>query len=219
MKLLVSQKDTLYELINASNYFTPNQFHIKEAKKERVTTTIFFRETDYYFRFCEDTPYIAFFLNYSPGYDRYLHVTSNLSFDAAMVEFCDWLENLKREINTPNLWKKFTSQINDLSLSSEFDNSKFTYSEYSDLEVKIKLLMNGISVIPLMLSQQNEIKNSLEHLLELAKESGKFDWKNLFIGTIISIIIQLGVTPDNASAIWSLIKSVFNNYFLIDASH
>lgn len=63
-------------------------------------------------------------------------------------------------------------------------------------------------------NQQREIIIGLERLTELAKELNKFDWKNLFIGTIISITIQLNVTPDNATLLWELIQNVFSNYFL-----
>jgi hypothetical protein len=75
-------------------------------------------------------------------------------------------------------------------------------------------ILGIIKTIPLLTVQETAIANQLDHLMELAKELNKFDWKSLFIGTISSIIIQLGVTKENAHELWSLIKKVFNNFFL-----
>ena len=121
---------------------------------------------------------------------------------------------MQREVTAPNLWDKFKTEISEIKYINNFKNEKFSYSEYSDILEKIDILKTSISSIPLILNQQSEIILRLDHLSETAKELGKFDWVNLFIGTIISVVIQLNVTPENANAIWDLIKRVFNNYFL-----
>ena len=64
------------------------------------------------------------------------------------------------------------------------------------------------------MNNKNEIKNQLERLTLLAVDLGKFDWKNLFVGTIMSIIIQLGVNKENANLIWLAIKQMFYEYFI-----
>jgi hypothetical protein len=83
-----------------------------------------------------------------------------------------------------------------------------------ELSSKIDQIKTSLDTIPLLEEQQIAIINQLNHLTELAKELNKFDWKNLFIGTIVSIILQLYVTRENAARLWNLIKTVFSNFFL-----
>jgi hypothetical protein len=94
------------------------------------------------------------------------------------------------------------------------EEDKFSFNEYGDLKAKVETLKNSINQIGLLSDQVLTINSKLDHLVDLAKEMNKFDWKNLFVGTIISMIIQLSVTQDNAKALWILIKQIFNNYLL-----
>ena len=99
-------------------------------------------------------------------------------------------------------------------MSSENNNSKFTHLEYLDLSNKLNKLIDAIPDLKLLENKTKAIQLELHNLLDKATELGKFDWRNLFIGTIISIVIQLNVNPENAAALWNLIKGIFNNYFL-----
>ncbi|WP_157489764.1 hypothetical protein [Flavobacterium sp. CF136] len=215
MKLLTSQKDHIYKYITAGGNFSPHQFKLIETDEMgRYSTSLKFINSPYYFNFNEDTDYVGFYVNYSPGQERIVEATNNVNWKIGFDHFITWLSNLKRELESPNLWERFQNEISGLQLITDFDNSKFTFSEYEELTEKLKIISQRISSIPLFENQQREIIISLERLTELAKELNKFDWKNLFIGTIISIIIQLNVTPDNATILWELIQNVFSNYFL-----
>lgn len=207
MKLLISQKDSLFKIIENSEHFSPNQFEIFERKNGGIhDSRIKFKNSNYYFLFCNDRDYSGFFLNYSPGEEKFLEITSNLNFNHAIAHFIKWLINLNREITSPNLWTKFESQISEIALNFGFDNSKFTFSEYQDLNSKINLMITNLSTIKFETDEQLKgIQINLEHLLTLAENLGKFDWKNLFVGTMISIIIQLEVNKE---------KGIFYNYFL-----
>jgi len=213
MKLLTSQKDYIFEIIQEDNYFSPYQFEIVESENG-AQTSIFFKNSDYFFQFIDSDYYSKFYLNYQPGDECFLEVTSDLDWSEGMIHFDKWLNNLQREINSPNLWQKFQSEATSLNVSFVSDNSKFTINEYNELKQKIDFIINQLPNIELGNQQQIEIASTLQHLLTLSNELGKFDWKSLFIGTIISIIIQLNVTKENADLLWQLIKSSFNNFLL-----
>jgi len=215
MQLLTSQKNQIYNYLTATHYFSPNQFKLEETQhRGKTITSLKFINSKYYFNFIEDTEYVGFYLNYSPGKELIKEATSNVNWNIGFDHFITWLSNLQRELQSPNLWERFQTEISGIQLSSNFDNSKFTISEYEKLTQKLNYISERVSTIPLLENQQNEIIISLERLEELAKELNRFDWKNLFIGTILSIIIQLKVNPENATALWNLIKDVFNDYFL-----
>lgn len=216
MKLLTSQMNSIFELIQDFDFFSPNHFEIIENDLMGEYKTRFELKSNrnFYFNFF-DTEYVnKLYVNYSPGDEQFVDSSPKISWNDALGYFNNWLYYLKREITAPNLWEKFKTEISEIDYFNNFSNQKFSFTEFTEIAEKIDILKNSLSTIPLILNQQQEIILRLDHLSETAKELGKFDWVNLFIGTIISIIIQLNVTPENANAIWNLIKRVFNNYFL-----
>jgi hypothetical protein len=216
MKLLTSQKNSIFELIQDDDFFSPNQFEIVEndLMGEFKTRLEFKANRSFYFNFF-DTDYVnKLYVNFSPGDEQFIDSSATITWNEALSYFENWLYYLQREITAPNLWEKFKTEISEIDYFNNFSNQKFSFAEVTEIAEKIDVLKNSLSAIPLILNQQQEILLRLDHLSETAKELGKFDWVNLFIGTIVSIIIQLNVTPENANAIWDLIKRVFNNYFL-----
>jgi hypothetical protein len=216
MKLLTSQKNSIFELIEEVDFFSHNQFELIEKDITGVYHTHIEYKTnkDFYFRFIDSNYVNSLFVNYSPGDEQMMDATTNITWSQTLNIFDNWLYYLQREVTSPNLWQQFKTEISDIKYINNFNNQQFSFSEYTEISGKIDVLINNLSSIPLILDQQNEIILRLEHLNEKAKDLGKFDWINLFVGTIISVVIQLNVTPDNANAIWDLIKRVFNNYFL-----
>lgn len=211
MKLLLSQKDEIFELIKGFDLLTPNQFKIQEDLGN-YKTTIYFKDSEYFFRFISNDH--GYWAHYSPGVEKFTDTTTYLNWIESINHIDNWLFCLIRELRTPNYWENFKNQISGINFRSDYDNTRFSHKEFLELDDRMSLLKARLTEIPLILEQQNEILLHLERLTEAAKELGKFDWKNLFIGTILSILIQLNVTPENANAIWELIKHTFNQYFL-----
>ncbi|SEA03150.1 hypothetical protein SAMN05443667_101674 [Flavobacterium gillisiae] len=216
MKLLTSQKNSLFEIIQNFEFFSHNQFEIIEDDvMGSYTTYIEYKANKgFNFRFLDSEYNNTLYVNYSPGYEQMTDCTSQIDWNQTLNVFINWLDYLQREVTSPNLWKQFKNEISEIKLLNNFNNQKFSFSEYNEISEKIDVLKNCLSEIPLILNQQNAIILRLDHLSETAKDLGKFDWVNLFVGTIISVVIQLNVTPENTTAIWDLIKRVFNNYFL-----
>jgi len=216
MKLLLLQKNELYTIIEESECLTPRQFSLIETQNDRGGfASINLKESDYVFRIFKEENYAkSFVVNYIPGLDTYEEASERVGWEGIINHFYEWIENIARELNEPNKWERLEQEISSIKFSSYPDNSKFTIREYEQLKSKTILLSQNLSSIPLLVQQQTEINKELERLTELAKDLGKFDWQNLFIGTMISIVIQLNVTKENAALLWDLIKSTFNSYFL-----
>lgn len=220
MKLLISQKDKLFEIIENDNNFTPSQFEINEICQggNKIMTEFKFKNSDYYYKFFPDTESAScFYANYSPGvYSNIDYTTRFVINDESNKLFKQWLFCLNRELNAPNKWERLQNEIQSLNINFNEDNSndKFSFQEYTDLSNKIDILKQNIKSINFSSEQLNAIDIKLDDLKELAKNLKRFDWRNLFIGTIISIIIQLEVNKDNANDLWRLIKHIFSNLFL-----
>jgi hypothetical protein len=216
MKLLLSQKNELYKIIEDTQSLSPNQFSIIEPKNDREgDISILLKNTDFVFKIFEDKRYHkSFFLNFIPGIDVYKEITGNVGWDEIIQNFYFWLENIVRELQEPDYWERFEHELSVANINSNINNSKFSIKEYEDLQRKIDLISQNIETIPLIAEQLSDIKKELNRLTELAKDLGKYDWFNLFVGSIISIAIQLSISKENVSLLWDIIKSAFNNLFL-----
>ncbi len=223
MKLLTSQKDSLYDLIEKIG-LSPNQFEFSEMPSKRwgsrIATELRFKKSDFYFLFetetnnpltqANDQHYAVF----CPGFSSYIESETTLKWSSQLHRVSTWLENIVREITSPNKWERLESEIQSININFDNEEDKFSVQEYEDLQRKILILKEGIPSIGLLSEQERIINEKLDYLVESAKNMKKFDWKSLFIGIMFSIIIQLEVTPDNAKSLLSLIKQVFHSFLL-----
>lgn len=217
MKLLPSQKNTLFDLIENSG-LSPSQFTLENyisTGSSVVYTELRYKNSEFFFRFSLSNNGMApFRAVYCPAENLYSDDSFFSSWESEMEYFHDWLKLLAREISTPNKWERLKNELEGIGINFENNEDKFSVSEYEDLKQRVMILKQGTAAIALLPEQLATINNKLDHLTELAKEMNKFDWKSLFLGSIMSIIIQLGVTKENANELWALIKRVFNNYIL-----
>jgi len=210
MELLNSQKNALYKIIEGSSTLTPNQFELKESID---STGIVFKGTNYFFSIKEsDTDEINIIC--SPGNHRVTDVFFNLSWMNVISKFYSWIEYLEEEISSPNLWDRLNENIQSANISTSTDNSQFTISEYEDLKTKMIALQAQMKMLPFLAENQAAISEKLDHLIVVAEKLSKFDWTNLFIGTIMNIVVALALSPENTQALWNLIRSTFKGYFL-----
>lgn len=216
MRLLLSQKNELFKIIEKSKDLTPGQFSLTEPQNDGDDSpSIELKNSDYIFSIYESKEYVkSYFVNYVPGIDSYKEFSERIGWNGIVDHFHQWINNVSRELNEPNHWARLEHEISTINFSTNFNNSKFTVREYEELKSNVELFSQNLNSIPLLVEQQKEIRQELERLSELAKDLGKFDWLNLFIGTVISLIIQLSVTKENAAMLWTLIKVSFNVYFL-----
>ncbi len=218
MKLLLTQKNQLFKFIENQKSFSPIQFDLEESDEEDDNQGVWieFKESEYYFVIFENENYVnSFHVNYIPGNDIYKEISSNIRWNGIIQEFQQWLENLARELNEPSYyWDNIENELANTAFFNKFDNSKFSAREFEDLKNKVEILTEKLDSISFLSEQLEEIKEELKRITELAKDLGKFDWLNLFVGTILNIITQLSLTKENVQTLWSVIKSIFKTYFL-----
>lgn len=217
MKLLLSQKNLLFDLIEKSE-LTASLFKYKEKYSggQVNETMVIHNESSFYFSL-KLTSDNSIYVKYSPGWTRYEVAFYSSKWDDVATHFKIWLSYLKREIQQEDKWEKLNSEVQSLQLYKDENdsfNSKFTVPEYLEIKQKIYQLKEGVSKLELLPEQISILNDKLDMVLDMTSQLGRFDWKSLFVGTIVSIIIQLGVTQDNAQAIWALIRQVFHNYFI-----
>ncbi len=216
MKLLTSQKNQLFDYVSDSNYFSNQDFEIQEdfdTEHGESVARVVFKNSQFCFEISKQLN-DEFGIRYTPGEGRAVLVDSYLPIESALACFPKWLKALKEEIMLEDKWEKLASQDVKLIFNSDFDNTKFNSDERALILAKIEQLKEALPTIGLLAKEQSVLVDKLDHLLDMTSSLNKYDWANLFIGTIIGIIIQLGVTQANAKALWNLIKSIFHGLLL-----
>jgi len=58
------------------------------------------------------------------------------------------------------------------------------------------------------------MEKTLDYLKEKAKTLGKFDWKNLFIGTIMTYSLEFALPHESIASLMQVIKKALGTFFL-----
>lgn len=216
MRLLRTQKNVLFKIIESFQDLSPNQFSFENIElSDRDAVSIRFSNSEFQFLIFEDLQYSnTFYANYIPGFDVYQGISERTDWLSIVSYFEKWLSNISREIEEPDYWDRFNNEIGDANFAIDSENSRFSVREFEDLQIKMNLISENVKSIPIILDQQNIIIQELERITDLAKDLGKFDWKNLLIGSIANLIFQFGITKENAALIYDLIKTTLKTYFL-----
>ena len=208
MKLLQSQKDQIYSSIEEAG-LSPAMFKLDESSGD---TYLFLKDSNFYFIF-QEMDSGKHYATYSPGQETMKENHYPGSWDGQLSYVRIWLGNIDRELKAPDRWGLLEEELKGINFDDiKYNNSKFTYQEYDVLKNKIEELKEKISKLDLVEEQLKEINEKLDHLLNLAKNMNKIDWKNLFVGTIFSLIMQLSIDKTTGQAIFAHVKNLFATF-------
>lgn len=223
MKLLSTQKLSILKSFNESS-LGANSLEFEEFKSSRFdaeenvpSIKIKVKGTDYYFSITKTSKYVnfEFFPNhadsFSPEESKWFN-KEEFTWFKLFEEINSWKNAVISEAEADNEISLLMQQI---TFDTKETDIRFNPDEIKLLEQKLFNFSEYLATIPLVPNQLEELLNSVNQLKEKIKDTKKVDWKNLFIGTFISIIIQLSVTQENAKLIWEGIKNfVFNQHLL-----
>lgn len=217
MPILVSQKDKFFDLIENQSAFTPYQFSINEDPfEEEIIFSL--KESKYFFSIFPEHGYAnSYIVNCSPGEFEFIEEFNSAPINPTVYNFFQkWLENLDREIKAPNKWDRLLKEIESFSVpnNSSYNADKFSYQEYKEITNNVLQLKEGIKEIGLTLEQYNIINEKLDFLIDQSKNLKKFDWRSLFIGTIINIASNIIINPTSIQAFYELVKGFFSKLLM-----
>lgn len=132
-----------------------------------------------------------------------------VKWQGVISKFQLWTKELNNEINTPTGWESFESQN---YLNNEFTDLNKPFSEEEKIITRnsLKYLKSKIIELDIPIENLKILEKKLDELNDKVEELTKFDWKSLFIGTIASIIMSLGIPAESAGMLWEYIKSAFS---------
>jgi hypothetical protein len=190
-RLLKTQKNEILILIKESK-LDPMEFEWEEDAKDEDGYVI----THFNRLVHKPSGYAAEFgersLAYSPGSEKPTELEINLDWIGKLSAVRLWLYNLKREIEAPDLWAALSQEQEILNLEpSEAVNTPFTLDEQLQIKTAIEEIRIYItSTYSLEGDSLTKINRKLDYLIDASTRLGRIDWKNLFVGALISLALQ-----------------------------
>ena len=135
--------------------------------------------------------------------------TSITNWTDVLRRFLIWSKQIKDELDTPTGWDTFESENYLNADYNDLDNF-FSKKEKESARQSINYIKEKVKTLDISTETLKIIQLKLEELDKKVDELKKFDWKSLFIGTIASLIMTLGIPADSAGMLWEIIKSSFN---------
>lgn len=112
-----------------------------------------------------------------------------------MSAFSEWLQVVKYELEEPDLWEMMDSK-SPLSIAPKSYENKATFSE-PELEIIAKQLERIETFIlktnSLSRGEIATVRNTFIYLHDKAPTTTKLDWKNIFAGALVSLLLSLAV--------------------------
>jgi len=134
----------------------------------------------------------AYNLSFSPG-DTSLHSSQTArDWAASVLAVSVWLKNLKREIGTPDLWGSLAQEGELLGAEpAEAVNTPFNADERAQIKRAIDEIRVYITTTYSLTDEPlRRVNAKLDYLTDASTRLGRIDWKNLFVGALISLAVQ-----------------------------
>jgi hypothetical protein len=130
------------------------------------------------------------------------------SWEAVMRSASSWLDELKRDLETPDLWAELQSESALLVAESneDADNTPFSSSEREDIAARLHAFAEEAEqVYALSEVQMSYLNARLDYLVAAADRLGRIDWRNALLGAIIAFLLTAAIPPDSARDIFYML--------------
>ncbi len=163
---------------------------------------------------------------YSPGEDNNhtTHKPTHGEWWRTENDFGDWVTELRKEIDATDLWNEFRQQKDfAASLAAQDSNTDtpFTKPEREQIAAALDDIKKQlVNMHHWDVQQAAIIDYQFNNMTEASNRMGRRDWMQFLYGGIMSVLINLAVTPEQGHAIMAvaenLMRSVVHKVNLLD---
>jgi hypothetical protein len=184
LTLLKSQKNEVLLTIQASG-MDPSDFELSAPASGRGTILTHFPSA-YWFFFDEND------VSFSPAQEEKQDTFRTLFWKERVSFLKDWLGYLKRELDAPDLWASLVESQELLKVEpAQAVNTPFNAEEQIHIKQAIEeIRVNITSTYSLAHENLIKVNRQLDYLIDASKRLGRIDWKNLFVGALITLALQ-----------------------------
>lgn len=206
--LLRSQANQVFEAISLAEW-NPVDFQwqaIPGPASSHTVSRITHLSSDYYFIF--DNAKGGFYSKWSPGEQTLVQTQSCGTWLTQLQVFKSWLNYLRRETESPDLWSAISkeAQVLESAANADTSNAVFTSEEKTYIvqginEIK-QFLLTGHKVDPEL------VEARLNYLIESSERVGRKDWINLLISVLVGIVISAALPPETTRELFRFAGTV-----------
>jgi hypothetical protein len=195
MTLLPSQKNDVITAVRSAG-FSPSDFTWSPVM---IASNLFgvrlgFRDTAYHFDFADDGKHGH---SYSPGKEHLYQRGAAGAWVHQVGHVGAWLENLRREVEAPDLWSELSEQT---TIEVVDTTDVITAADRVAIGRVLRELREYIVSTTTMTHEKlDAVDARLAYLEGAADRLGKKDWINAAIGVALNIVTAAALPPDVAS--------------------
>jgi hypothetical protein len=214
--VLRSQANEILALVEAVG-LEPAAFAWKEVPsyvtRHLMVSGLFHEATPFYFRF--DFKEGLAHADFSPGDEKQVDVQYPGDWSGQVRLAKAWLENLKREVEAPDLWAAVAAGAQLVGGTDEVtSDALFSTAEQERIAAGVRELKEYIRRIHnvdddrwLIVSRQ------LDYLMGAASRVGRKDWLLLAAGTLANVALSAGLNPEGTQDIFRFAGQVLGWVF------
>jgi hypothetical protein len=112
-----------------------------------------------------------------------------------------WLVDVKRDLETPDLWAELQREARLLDVTSDdaTENTPFTPDEQSEILARLQALGGDVRrTYSLSAEQIRALDVRLDYLANAARRLGRKDWLNVCAGAVLGYILTASLPPEAA---------------------
>jgi len=135
--------------------------------------------------------------------EKRLNVTIKPEFASLLLMTSKWVNLLKKEVDADKRFSELLNPENYIPFEEISDEDEmFSKKEISALKAQSQKLIERLETLGLNEHQVNDLKEHITKSIEKAHGQSKIDWKNLFVGMILTKMFELGIESHIANQIW-----------------
>jgi hypothetical protein len=146
---------------------------------------------------------------------------SQYTWQSLVARISRWLEEVKRDLEMPDLWAELRRDSQLLFGNGSGDvaeNRPFTQAERNEIAARLQALAeHARRTYSLSATQMRALEAKVDYLVNAARRLGLIDWLNVCAGAILGYILNASLPPEAARGMLSaLFRAIGHLYGLPD---
>jgi hypothetical protein len=145
----------------------------------------------------------------------------NYTWQSLVTRISSWLEEVKRDLEMPDLWAELQRDSQMLFGADSDDvaeNRPFTQAEQNEIAAQLRALAEDARrTYSLSATQMRALEAKVDYLVNAARRLGRIDWLNVCAGAMLGYILNASLPPEAARGMLSaLFRAIGHLYGLPD---
>lgn len=126
---------------------------------------------------------------------------SAYSWQTISPRISSWLGDVKRDLETPDLWAELQREAQLLGAISDdvTNNTPFTSDEQNEIVARLQALAeHARHTYALSASQTRALNTKIDYLVNASRRLGRIDWLNVCAGATLGYVLTASLPPEVA---------------------